>query len=170
MKITNLDEIERVPMRMEGAKDVVKQVPISQRDGAPNFVFRVFTIGPGGHTPYHEHPAEHVNYIIAGRGVVVSATGEEHPVAKPNCYGSDTHGSEVPPDERCRFNTSRRPQMQHARPDPQERARCTHMQDKPREVGNSADTWHELIPVEGEPCDARAAVPASMRPSMTRRG
>ncbi|NIO02224.1 MAG: cupin domain-containing protein [Candidatus Latescibacteria bacterium] len=77
MKITNLDRIEKIPVDMEGAKDVLKQVPISREDGAPTFSFRVFTIQPNGNTPCHTHPYEHVNYIIEGQGAVVTGDGEE---------------------------------------------------------------------------------------------
>ena len=80
MKITNLDKIEKVTMTMEGAKDVLKQVPLSKKDGAPNFSFRVFTILPGGHTPYHTHGVEHMNYIIEGEGAMVDAAGGEQPL------------------------------------------------------------------------------------------
>ena len=82
MKITNLGKIEKVTMTMEGAKDVLKQVPLSKKDGAPNFSFRVFTILPGGHTPYHTHSVEHMNYIIEGEGFVVDEAGGERPVKK----------------------------------------------------------------------------------------
>ncbi len=82
MKITNLNRIDKAKMTMEGAKDTYKQVPISRDDGAPLFSFRVFTIEPGGHTPFHAHPFEHVNYIIAGRGMMVSEDGKESPVSK----------------------------------------------------------------------------------------
>ncbi len=80
MKITNLNEVEEMRVRMEGAKDVIKQVPISAADGSPNISVRVFTIEPNGHTPYHEHPFEHLNYIIEGRGAIVTETGEEREV------------------------------------------------------------------------------------------
>ena len=53
---------------MAGAKGVIKQVPISARDGAPSYSFRVFTIEPGGNTPLHNHSFEHMNYIISGEG------------------------------------------------------------------------------------------------------
>ncbi len=80
MKITGLDKIEKIKMTMEGAKDVLKQVPLSKNDGSPNFSFRVFTILPDGHTPYHTHSVEHMNYIIQGEGVLVDEAGREHPV------------------------------------------------------------------------------------------
>ena len=66
MKVVRLGEVEKVPVRIEGAERVVKQMPISSADGAPTFSFRVFTVGVGGQTPYHSHEAEHVNYVIAG--------------------------------------------------------------------------------------------------------
>jgi quercetin dioxygenase-like cupin family protein len=80
MKITNLDTTPKIRMNMEGASNVKKQLPISSQDSSPTFSFRVFTIEPGGHTPYHTHAFEHLNYIIEGEGAVVMATGEGRPV------------------------------------------------------------------------------------------
>lgn len=82
MKITRLDEVEKTKMTMEGAKDVWKQVPISKNDGSPVFSFRVFTIAPGGHTPFHRHPFEHLNYVIEGQGVLVTQEGTPHDVKR----------------------------------------------------------------------------------------
>ena len=82
VKITNLDAVEKTRMTMEGAKNTCKQVPISKNDGTPSFSFRVFTIEPGGHTPYHSHAFEHINYVIDGIGSVVTESGEEKPVKK----------------------------------------------------------------------------------------
>jgi quercetin dioxygenase-like cupin family protein len=82
MKISSLDKVDKAKMMMEGAKDVWKQIPISKSDGTPALSFRVFTIMPGGHTPYHTHPFEHLNYVIEGEGVVVMENGEELPVKK----------------------------------------------------------------------------------------
>jgi len=80
MKTTTLEELEKIKVTMEGAKDVWKQVPISKNDGSPIFSFRVFTIEPNGHTPYHTHPFEHLNYIISGTGVLVNENGEGHEI------------------------------------------------------------------------------------------
>ena len=82
MKITSLDKEEKVKMSMEGAKEAYKQIPVSKSDGTPTFSVRVFTIEPGGHTPYHSHAFEHINYVIEGSGVVVSEGREERPVGK----------------------------------------------------------------------------------------
>jgi quercetin dioxygenase-like cupin family protein len=82
MKITSLDEVEKTRVTMEGAKDVFRQVPISRDDGSPTFSFRVFTVEGGGHTPYHAHPFEHLNYVIEGRGALVTERGEEREIKK----------------------------------------------------------------------------------------
>lgn len=80
MVITNLDKIEKLRVEMEGVKDAFKQVPLSREDGAPHFSFRVFTLEPGGYTPFHNHSFEHLNYIISGKGVVVREDGSEEPL------------------------------------------------------------------------------------------
>ncbi len=82
MKITDLGKVARTQMTMEGAKDVTKQVPISKADGTPLVSVRVFTIEPGGHTPYHTHPFEHLNHVIEGSGALVKEGGEEVPLKK----------------------------------------------------------------------------------------
>ncbi len=82
MKVTSLDKVQKTKMLMEGAKDTYKQIPIAKADGTPSFSFRVFTIEPGGHTPFHAHPFEHLNYVIQGSGALVTAGGEERPVKK----------------------------------------------------------------------------------------
>ena len=81
MVITNLDKIEKEKVEMEGVKHAFKQIPLSREDGAPHFSFRVFTLDPGGHTPFHNHPFEHLNYIISGQGAVVRENGSEEPVS-----------------------------------------------------------------------------------------
>lgn len=80
MKITNLNNTVKTEVTMEGAVKVTKQLPISGGDGSPAFSFRVFTIEPNGHTPYHTHAFEHLNYIIQGEGIVVTESGDEKPV------------------------------------------------------------------------------------------
>ena len=82
MKITSIENVEKTVMTMEGAKEVWKQVPIAKADGTPHVSLRVVTIMPGGHTPYHVHPFEHLNYVIDGAGAVVAETGAERPIKK----------------------------------------------------------------------------------------
>jgi quercetin dioxygenase-like cupin family protein len=80
MKVVSLEQIEKTRADMEGAKNVFKQLPIGQSDGSPTFSVRVFTIEPDGHTPYHRHPSEHLNYVIEGHGALVTESGEEREV------------------------------------------------------------------------------------------
>jgi quercetin dioxygenase-like cupin family protein len=77
--ITALEDVKKIIPDMEGAKGVHKQIPISKENGTPTFSFRVFTIDPGGHTPLHKHPFEHLNYVIEGNGSVI-AGDREHDV------------------------------------------------------------------------------------------
>lgn len=77
MKICNLETIEKLSVNMEGAKKLYKQILISKADGSPTFSLRVFTIEPDGHTPFHEHAFEHLNYAIDGIGAIVNKNGEE---------------------------------------------------------------------------------------------
>lgn len=81
MKITRLQDIEKIRVDMDGAKNAFKQVAISKNDGSPNFSFRVFTVGPDGCTPYHAHPFEHLNYVISGKGALVDADGNTRDIA-----------------------------------------------------------------------------------------
>ena len=74
MKVVSLGTLEKVPVNMPGAEKAFKQLPIGSADGAPTFSMRVFTVQPGGHTPFHTHEAEHVNYMIEGEGELVSET------------------------------------------------------------------------------------------------
>jgi len=76
MHITSLATAAKMKLGMEGARDVQKQLVISQADGTPAMSFRVFTIAPGGHTPHHSHPFEHLNYVIKGNGVVLCNDSE----------------------------------------------------------------------------------------------
>ncbi len=82
MKVISLDQAERATVDMEGAKDAHKQIPLGQGDGAPGFSFRVFTLDPGGHTPYHRHPYEHLNYVIEGHGALIDESGEKREIKK----------------------------------------------------------------------------------------
>lgn len=81
MLVTRLSEVEKTVPAMEGAKDIYKQIPLSKKDGVPTFSFRVFTIKPGGHTPFHQHMFEHMTYVIEGKGVMVGAD-QKHELSK----------------------------------------------------------------------------------------
>jgi quercetin dioxygenase-like cupin family protein len=82
MKVVSLDDMKKIPVTMEGAAGVCKQLPLASADGSPVFSFRVFTIAPGGHTPYHTHAFEHLNYVIEGAGELVQESGEKRALIK----------------------------------------------------------------------------------------
>jgi quercetin dioxygenase-like cupin family protein len=69
--VGRIDELASVPVVGEGVVGVVKRVPLAAREGWDGYVMRVFDIEPGGHTPRHTHPWPHINYIIAGRGMLL---------------------------------------------------------------------------------------------------
>jgi len=75
MKIIRLEDVPQTPVAMEGARGASKQVPIGTRDGSPTMSLRVFTIAPGGHTPHHAHAFEHINYVLSGRGELLTEAG-----------------------------------------------------------------------------------------------
>ncbi len=82
MKIVSLKDVPKNKVEMTGANGASKQIPLSRNDGAPVYSYRVFTIEPGGNTPYHQHNYEHMNYIIEGEGFLVNEDGEKLQVNK----------------------------------------------------------------------------------------
>ncbi|MBN2780870.1 MAG: cupin domain-containing protein [Candidatus Marinimicrobia bacterium] len=82
MIIRPLSKVPSARVEMEGVKGAFRQVPIGRAEGTPHFSVRVFTLEPAGHTPYHAHESEHVNYIISGSGFLVDEKGNEHPITR----------------------------------------------------------------------------------------
>ena len=82
MKITNLNNTEKKEVNMEGASKAFKQIPISVNDGSPNSAWRVFTVQPGGYTPYHQHHFEHLNYVIEGSGFIIDKNENRREIKK----------------------------------------------------------------------------------------
>jgi quercetin dioxygenase-like cupin family protein len=80
MKIVSLDQVEKKKVTMDGATGAWRQLPLGSNVNAPVYSYRVFTIETGGHTPFHQHPYEHMNYVIEGDGALVNAKGEETPL------------------------------------------------------------------------------------------
>ena len=70
MFVSNIKDVTKVPMNMEGAEKVMKQVLIGKDEGWENHVMRLFTIDKDGHTPRHTHPYPHINFIVSGKGVL----------------------------------------------------------------------------------------------------
>jgi len=76
MKIIHYDQAELEPVNVEGAEETKIRWLIAQKDGAPNFALRMFEVGPGGHTPYHEHSWEHEVFVVSGEGALQTERGD----------------------------------------------------------------------------------------------
>jgi quercetin dioxygenase-like cupin family protein len=70
MILKHPEDVPAEEVIMEGASKVRKQGLIMKEDGAPGFAMRLFEMEPGGHTPFHTHEWEHVNYILEGEGTL----------------------------------------------------------------------------------------------------
>ena len=77
MKHIHYTDVEEKEVKMEGVKSTTIRWLISKDDDSPNFAMRMFTMGPGGHTPYHQHDWEHEVFIVEGEGWLVTEKGEE---------------------------------------------------------------------------------------------
>jgi quercetin dioxygenase-like cupin family protein len=80
MKVNQKQDLVASEVEAEGAKDVTLRILVGPDDGSDGIHMRLFTLRPGGHTPRHEHPWEHLIKAERGRGVVVDAGGKEHPL------------------------------------------------------------------------------------------
>jgi quercetin dioxygenase-like cupin family protein len=73
----NASDVESASVTEEGAKGTRIQWLINEKDGAPTFLMRRFTLEPGGFTPYHKHDWEHEVYVLEGQGNVRYESREE---------------------------------------------------------------------------------------------
>jgi quercetin dioxygenase-like cupin family protein len=73
----NVSETPESPITEEGAKSTRIKWLINEKDGAPTFLMRHFTVEPGGFTPFHNHDWEHEVYILEGQGTVRYENQEE---------------------------------------------------------------------------------------------
>jgi len=76
MKVVHYEQLELLPVEMEGAVGARYRCLIGEGDGAPSFTMRQFEIAPGGHTPKHAHGYEHEVFVLEGSGVVLDADVE----------------------------------------------------------------------------------------------
>lgn len=75
-----LNNGKEVYYEYDGAVGAYRQLPLGKEDGTLVFSYCVFTVEPGGHPPFHNHPYEHMNYVIEGNGALVNDAGEETPL------------------------------------------------------------------------------------------
>lgn len=74
MIVRDFRDVEAVPV--EGKPGVSMRVVIGERDSAPNMIMRVFDLEPGAQTMHHRHWNEHEVFVLAGKGAVLSESGE----------------------------------------------------------------------------------------------
>ncbi|MBW1973126.1 MAG: cupin domain-containing protein [Deltaproteobacteria bacterium] len=79
MKVQNYLDVKEEKVKDEGARNTTIRWVISKEDGAPNFAMRVFDIGPGGNTPFHQHLWEHEVFVLEGMGKI-KGEKEEVPI------------------------------------------------------------------------------------------
>jgi quercetin dioxygenase-like cupin family protein len=70
MKVQNIAEVPETAVTMDGAKNAKMRLLVSDKDGAPNFAMRMFSVAPGGHTPFHFHNYEHEVFVLEGDGLL----------------------------------------------------------------------------------------------------
>ena len=105
MPVVKSDDIKLEPVSMDNVKDVTRANTIGPDQGWPEHSMRLFRIAPGGHTPFHKHDYEHVNYFIRGKGIL-TLDGEKHNVeANDHAYVPPNieHQFENPFDEDLEF-------------------------------------------------------------------
>jgi len=73
---TSLNATPDASVTEEGAKGVRIKWLIN-KDNAPTFLMRHFTVDPGGFTPFHSHDWEHEVYVLEGIGKVRYEDREE---------------------------------------------------------------------------------------------
>ncbi len=76
MIIQYYKDVEEIIPEEQGIKGVKMRRVIAEKEGAKNFVMRVFEIAPGGNTPLHKHDWEHEVFILSGSGTVAGLSGQ----------------------------------------------------------------------------------------------
>lgn len=70
MVVGNQKDLPGTKINNEQMKNVVKKVLVSPNEGWEGWVMRLFALGENGSSPRHSHPWPHINYIIAGQGLL----------------------------------------------------------------------------------------------------
>ena len=76
MMIQHYKDVEVMIPEEPGVSGVKMRRVIAEKEGAKNFVMRVFEIEPGGNTPLHTHDWEHEVFVLSGTGIVADPSGE----------------------------------------------------------------------------------------------
>ena len=77
MHKVNVSVVEDAPVTESDSKGARIKWLINEKDEAPTFLMRHFTVEAGGFTPYHQHDWEHEVYVLEGQGKVRYENREE---------------------------------------------------------------------------------------------
>ena len=106
MIIHNKHEVPEKNAGEEGASGAFIKILIGPEDGSQNIIMRRIRVQPGGNTPFHHHPHEHVVNIEKGRGIVVNPQGEEIEVIEGQSLfipGNENHQFKNPTQDDFEF-------------------------------------------------------------------
>ncbi len=81
MFVGNIHNLEGKKVTAPESKNAFKKHLIGPQEGWEGWVMRFFTLKEGGNTPRHAHPWPHINYIVAGSGVLF-LEGREYPLTE----------------------------------------------------------------------------------------
>ena len=76
MIIQHLPEIPVDEVRMPGMSGVAAQGVLMEHPLLPGFLVRMFTLAPAGHTALHQHPQQHLHYVVEGDAFFVGDDGQ----------------------------------------------------------------------------------------------
>jgi quercetin dioxygenase-like cupin family protein len=79
MIVSNEQRMPAAVINSPEVRNAAMKVLISEKEGWADHVLRIIELDPDGHTPRHEHPWPHINYIVEGTGTLFM-DGREHPV------------------------------------------------------------------------------------------
>ncbi len=80
-----IKSLENIPYTtMEAYPGVDKKIVIGPDDGSKEIIMRLFKLGKGQSTPYHNHGFPHVVKVESGSGVYVDMDKNEHPISSGN--------------------------------------------------------------------------------------
>lgn len=67
-KVCHYTDVPALVFGEEAPGVTIRWLIDDENDGAPFYALRLIEIAPGGHTPHHEHPFEHENFVLEGTG------------------------------------------------------------------------------------------------------
>lgn len=72
VKIVKVNDVAEEELKKGSAKGTKVRYLIDQRHGANNFFLRIYSVEPGGQTPYDKHPYEHEVFVLKGKATLLT--------------------------------------------------------------------------------------------------